>query len=230
MVAQENAHDTGQNISEEEKTQKLRSWLPEKSLRESAFTGNFFLVIVAVIFTVLFLSVDPKSEDGTHSWIISIGTTLSSIFLGFCLNNWWTQWQRGDVKRVDAIRVDDQIEEEIQWISDNWQQIINSLNLYKDPSEEFLHATKYLLNAQLNAVQSRIQKMALEIDRLGYTSSAFLEEKQQRFVQIRAIVSSLIRTLPEDRKIDELETILDSMTGISASRMLPPAKPEQFEE
>lgn len=229
MSDQGDAHEIDQNITEEGKTQKLRNWLPEKSLRESAFTGNFFLVIVALIFTLLFLIIDANSEAKTYPWIISIGATLSSIFLGFCLNNWWTQWQTGDVKRVDAIRIDDQIEEEIQWISDNWQQIINSLNLYKEPSEEFLHATKYLLNAQLNSVQSRIQKMALEIDRLGYTSSTFLEEKQQRFVQIRAMVTSLIRTLPDDRKIDELERILDSMAGFSGSKMLPPAKPEQID-
>lgn len=133
------------------------------------------------------------------------------VFLGFVLSRWWSDHQQGDRRRIETIRIDDEIEEEIQSISEDWQQVLNSMNLV-NPTPEFLRAARFLLSAQLNSVRGRMQRMALEIDKLGYSSIDFLDEKKQRFVQIREKIDELITVLPEEANPQDIGKIFDVMT------------------
>ena len=209
-----------------EETGRLRSWLPKRNTRESAINGSFFLIIVSLLFTCLFIFLQFTIAEPQKQWLPTIGSTLSSVFLGFCLSNWWSLWQSGDTKRVNAIKIDDQIEEEIQWISENWKQIFNTINSFGQPNEEFIGAAKYLLSAQIGAVQGRMQRMALMIDRLGYSSEKFFAEKRERFVRIRNEVEVLVRDLPDKGNIKEIEALLNNLVEIESAerKMIPKAK------
>ena len=209
---------------QEHDSRKLRSWLPKTSVFGAMKLPSFYLVVMALFFVVLigFLTSSPSGGvsrsggDETNLWeffatIAPVGFSIASVFLGFVLSRWWSDYQQGDHRRLETIRIDDEIEEEIQSISEDWQQVLNSMNL-TNPTPEFLRAARFLLSAQLNSVRGRMQRMALEIDKLGYLSIDFLDEKRQRFVQIREKIDELITVLPEDANPQDIGKIFDIMT------------------
>ena len=198
----------------------LRGWLPKRLARESAFNRHFFLIWVALVFTVMFAASSIGAEENAYAWMYEIGVVLASAFFGFCLSNWWSAWDKGDDDRANAEKIDDKLEEEIQWISENLKQIANSVSLLKKPEEGFLDATRFMLTAQLTAVGGRIERMALDIDRLGYNSGAFLEEKKRRFTEIHARVRDLMRLVPSESGLEGMDravmSLIDGMGGPAA--------------
>ena len=185
---------------------KLRSWLPHKRPVDSFRKRSFFVVGVAALFTILFMAVDAVAGP-TSQWLTKGGITLSSIFLGFALSTWWVDLTRGDSERAEAIRVDDRVEEEIQRVSENWQQTVHSL--YCLPSAElspdFIQAVRYFVGAQQNYVQGCMQRMALRIDQLGYDSQEFLKEKRRRFYDTKREVHELVvKTMAREGQNDSL--------------------------
>ena len=205
-----------------QKTPKLRDWLPEKNIRESIFTGNFCLIFVVMLLTCIFISADfvmPTSEvsngepDATSMVrvFLRIGSTVTSIFLGFVLSNWWTEWKRGDRNRAEAIRIDNQVEQELHKISEHWKQTVHAIRTLrgKERTSGFTTAVKYQFGVHYIFMAGYIREMALEIDRLGYKSEMFLEEKMQRFSNMRKQILSLVGHMPQKLDIDELMYLLN---------------------
>ena len=199
---------------------RLRSWLPEKRSVEAFQTGAFGMVGVAALFAVLFLVIEalviPQDSENDWMWLIRAGNSFSSIFLGFTLSTWWAEKRRGDTQRVEAIRIDDQIEEDIQRVAGHWQQTIHSLNTLIGPemNAEFFKASRYLLGAQQNYVQHRLQEMALKIDQSGYDSQPFLKEKIQRFSAMKSRVIAIVRDMPTATDTDQLVQLFTTLGPI----------------
>ncbi|MDE0001475.1 MAG: hypothetical protein OXQ29_02110 [Rhodospirillaceae bacterium] len=202
-------------LSHKNRVSRLREWLPRRMARQSALNRHFFLVIVAFLFAIMFSVAGMTNlvdeNVRAFAWLLEIGVVFSSIFLGFCLNNWWTAWDKGDEARIAAEKIDDKLEEEIQWISENLKQIANSVSLLKEPHEAFFEATRFMLTAQLTAVGGRIERMALEIDRLGYNSGEFLEEKRQRFKEIHSRVRELMNLVPKESGLQDIDKAVSGL-------------------
>lgn len=216
-------------VSGKDRVSRLRGWLPSWMARGSAFNRRFILVVVAIIVTCLFsaLGMTNPPDGGVAFWLYEVGVVFSSVFLGFSLSNWWTAWDKGDDNRLAAEKIDDKVEEEIQWISENLKQIANSVSLLKDPPEGFFQATRFMLTAQLTAVSGRIERMVLEIDRLGYNSGDFLEEKKKRFGEIHTRVRELMDIVPQQaglQGMDKAVTLL--ISGLGRATVALPEHPD----
>lgn len=204
-------------------TRRLRSWMPVKKVNESALNSSLAVTLVAVFFVSIFLFAVSMMPESPHLWLFQMGSTLASAVLGFGLSNWWAEWRRGDQRRSSASKIDDEIEEEIQWISENLQQTINSITvLEQDADPQFLRAVRFMLGSQLHSVRSRIRKSALAIDRLGYNSGDFLAEKHQRFIVMGRQVDAIVNSLPRNSQKPELRSIVDNLrAGVDEQDRIP---------
>ena len=202
----------------EREPNRLRAWLPKRTVRNSGINARFVLILVAAAFTALFTKLslhggvsigDVQGED--IRWIYETGSILASVFLGFCASTWWTDWKTGDRQQLSVVEIDNKIEEEMHWISINLSHIRSSINLLDNPHEEFLKATHFMLQTQIGSVEEKISQMALQVDQLGYSSSAFLEEKKVRYIEIRTKVRELVQLLPKNSGLQEIEDDLTRM-------------------
>lgn len=142
------------------------------------------------------------------------------------LNYWWSEFTRGDAKRRDAIQLDDGIEEEIQRISEHWQQAIHSLKslMNEDPSFEFIKASRYFIGLQMNLVRGRIERAALRMDQLGFNSGDFLREKRERLDTVKKGALEVVTSMPQGTDTDPLLTLFTDV------KMLEPMRDETDEE
>lgn len=170
----------------------LRLWLPGVRRWKSLSSIWFFLLVIAASFTAVFLFL----EDTQWS---KAGGILSSAFFGLMLNHWWSEFTKGDAQRRKAIEVDDKIEEEIQRISEHWQQAIHSLKslLNDDPGADFIKASRYFIGLQMNMVRGRIERAALQMDQLGFNSGAFLREKRERLDTVNKGALEVVTSMPQ---------------------------------
>lgn len=201
---------------------RLRAWLPKRTVRNSGLNGRFVLILVAAVFTAVFTALftklslhggvitDAPSVEGIR-WVYETGSILASVFLGFCASTWWSDWKTGDRNQLSVVEIDNKIEEEMHWISINLSHIRSSINLLENPHEEFLRATHFMLQTQIGSVEEKISQMALQVDQLGYSSSAFLEEKKHRYIEIRTKVRELVQLLPKNSGLQEIEVDLTRM-------------------
>ena len=108
----------------------------------------------------------------------------------------------------------------MHWISINLSHIRSSINLLDNPHDEFLKATHFMLQTQIGSVEEKISQMALQVDQLGYSSSAFLEEKKARYIEIRTKVRELVQLLPKNSGLQEIEDDLTRMIDNPATRLM----------
>lgn len=197
MTQNKSSYTTGESDITAEPS--LRQWLPGIRRLKSLSSRSFFYVLIAAVFTALFLFMD-------EFLLSKAGSVLSSAFFGLMLNHWWSEFSKGDAERKEAIELDDRVEEEIQRISEHWKQAIHSLKslINDDPGSEFIRASRYFIGLQMNLVSGRIERAALRMDQLGFNSEAFLAEKQERLAKVKDSAFKLVMLMPEDTNTDPL--------------------------
>lgn len=208
-----------------DKIDSLRSgsWLPEKKLRESIRAGTFFATVAALIVTSMFVYLD----FGNPNALTEIGSVFTSIVLGFCINNCWREWEKGDLKRAKAIDIDKRVDEEIRKVSEDLQQQLSALRILpEERSAESRKMVVYFLSQRKIYVRGYVHKMADDIRGRGYDYQAFLEEKRIRFNEIQMLADSLIGEIYSSAAANEIEELkqligsLDEGIQLDTSRSL----------
>lgn len=145
-------------------------------------------------------------------------------------NHWWSEFTKGDAQRREAIDLDDRIEEEIQRISEHWQQAIHSLKslMNDDPGVEFIKASRYFIGLQMNLVRGRIERAALRMDQLGFNSSDFLREKRERLDTVKKGALEVVTSMPQGTDTDPLLALFTDIT--TDVKMLKPVHDETDED
>ena len=197
---------------------QLRRWLPEKRLRESISAESFISVLAALAVTVIFIYLGFVAEDiggtggGAVEIIARIGITLSGIALGFCLNNCWTEWKRGDSKRVKAIEIDNHVEREIRKTAEDYRETTTSLNTlttHNDP-ESYKKSLYFLIKRRLD-VQKFVNEKALDIRELGYNYEVFLAEKEESFKEMQRLTDNLVSSISESANSESMKPLIESL-------------------
>lgn len=99
-------------------------------------------------------------------------------------------------------------EDYIHHIATDWQGTIHAiLSLADDAPEDFIKAVQYLLGNQHNKAREEIKRFAIEIDRLGFNSQAFLREKLLRFEMIQKESFILIQKATEGTDNSWVKTV-----------------------
>ena len=189
-----------------DKVDNLRSgsWLPEKKLRESIRAETFFATVAALIVTSMFVYLD----FGVPHPLIEIGSVFTSIALGFCINNCWREWEKGDEKRAEAIDIDKRVDEEIRKVSEDLQQQLSALRILpEERSAESRKMVVYFLSQRKIYVRGYVHKMADDIRGRDYDYQAFLEEKRIRFNEIQMLANSLIGEIYSSAAANEIEEL-----------------------
>ena len=197
MTQNKSSYTTGESDRTTEPNH--RQWLPGVRHSKSLSSKAFFFVLIAVAFTALFLFID----EGFWS---KVGSVLSSAFFGLMLNHWWSEFLRGDAERREAIELDDRVEEEIQRISEHWRQAIHALKalINENPHPEFVRASGYFIGQQMNMASGRIERAALRMDKLGFSSSVFLAEKEEQLTKVKNNAFKVVMSMPKDTNIELL--------------------------
>jgi hypothetical protein len=206
------------------------TWLRKPTFTASLRTQEFLLVGVGVVFTVGSIIFDAFLTDGVTSKkaLVTGALTLASTFLGWALGNWWAAISEGDKKFKEAHLIDQRAEEEIQRISENWAQIIQSLKslgVLEKKEEGFLKASHFYIGNEQNSVRGNIERMALKVGQLGFSSRDFIHEKNARFMEIREATLGLVRSLPQTSDSDPMVMLF---SGIG--QLLPEATPPKPDE
>lgn len=196
----------------QDNARKLRRWLPEKKLRESISAENFISVLAALAVTVIFIYLGFVAEGDAVEIIARIGITLSGIALGFCLNNFWTEWKRGDSKRVKAIEIDNHVEREIRRTAEDYRETTTSLNTlttHNDP-ESYKKSLYFLIKRRLD-VQKFVNEKALDIRELGYNYEVFLAEKEESFKEMQRLTDNLVSSISESADSESMKPLIESL-------------------
>jgi hypothetical protein len=184
----------------------LRSWMPPRGGYDRFVNVYLFYVGIALFFTILIIIASEKLPEDIN-WLKILLPVLMSIVLGWAVTSWWEQSNAEESDRQKAITIDDRAEDYIHHIAENWQQTIHALGtLKKEPSSDFLIASNFLLGVQYNKAIQEIERYAIEIDRLGFNSNAFLEEKSARFRSVRRQALKILTALSREQ---ENQWILD---------------------
>jgi hypothetical protein len=189
------------------------SWLTKPSFTASLKTQEFLHIAVGFLFTLIFIVIDMFFGGDANNFphkeaaLVTGALTLASTYLGWAIGNWWAAISEGDKKFKEAQSIDHRAEEEIQRISENWAQIIQSLKalgVLNDGDTGFLKASHFYIGNQQNSVRGSIERMALKIGQLGFSSDGFIQEKNARFTQIREATLKLVRALPQSSDTDPM--------------------------
>ena len=193
---------------------ELRRWLPEKKLRESISAENFISVLAALAVTIIFICLGfiVKDSDSAVEIIARIGITLSGIVLGFCLNNCWTEWKRGDSRRAKAIEIDNHVEREIRKTAEDYRETaisLNTLTTNNDP-ESYKMSLYFLIKRRLD-VQKFVNEKALDIRELGYDYEAFLAEKEESFKEMQRLTDNLVSSISDSANSESMKPLIESL-------------------
>ena len=202
---------------EETRDVPLRSWLPEKKLRESIRAETFLSVVGTGVFTILFVIMDVGGPSGLKV-AAEAGSVLASVALGFCLSNCWAEWKRGSTKREDAIRIDVEVEYTIQKFSENLQKTVHSLGVLSEKDDaNALKIVYFFLGQEQNDIRGYIHRKATEISNLGFDHNLFLKEKEARFSELQKLAANVEASLSGAREPKSLDEIIGQLVKTAGS-------------
>jgi hypothetical protein len=170
----------------------LGGWLPKKRSLQRFFNRDLLTTLTVGLFTALAVFLSEHVPEQLH-WFGVVMVALSNAALGVALTIWWEKSRADTRNRTEAKRIDRDIENEIQRISENWRQLIHAVStLVGQPPPEFIRAVQFLLGNHQVYVESRLTQYALQKDQLGFNSRAFLIEKRERLMQIQADAAEVL--------------------------------------
>ena len=195
----------------QDNAKKQRGWLPEKKLRESISGGNIIALVIAFLFTIMFICVDFIAESENVELIAGIGGTLSSIALGFylsnCLGGLEEKW-----KRMRAIEIDNHVSKEIMRAEEEFRGTSNSLSILSttDNPESYRMSLYFLIQRRID-VRKFITDKASEIGELGYDSEAFMAEKEENFKRMQQLADKLLKSISESSSLKSLKPLIETL-------------------
>ena len=189
-----------------------RRWLPEKKLRRSVGMGNLIGLFITFAFTIMFICVDFLVEDSVLEIIAGIGVTLASIALGFYLSSCWTEWKRGDWRRVKAIEIDNLVSREIARAAEDFRNTSNSLSILPttDDPESYRMSLHFLVDKRIS-VWKFVTDKALEIQELGYDNGAFIAEKEEDFKRMQQSADKLLISISASGNFESLKSLIETL-------------------
>lgn len=200
---------------------RLRSWMPPRKGSGRFVNAYLFYVCVALLFTILIIVASEQlpTVEPDLTWLKILLPTLMSIVLGWITTVWWEHSNVEESIRYSAIGIDDRAEDYIHHIAESWQQTIHALRtLVNSPTSDFMEAANFLLGVQYNRAMQEIERYAIEIDRLGFASNAFLNEKSARF---RAVRRQALMILTAMSKEEDNRWIIDVFTKLDPELAMP---------
>lgn len=196
--------------------QSVNNWLKKPSIRSTVWSSHFFHFSMAFAFTLFAIFVDSVLA-ANWKFVGSFGIAIFSGYFGWAVGELIKSINEGGKNFQHAKSLVSDAHEEIQRISENWSQVshsLQSLEIVGNDRVDFVKASRFYIGNHLITVRGRIERMANEIKKLGFNSSAFLSEVKQEFNNTRKNALSLVRSSHKKEDSEPIEQIFESLVFI----------------